>query len=96
MSAGINRTGQRQKSRFDVRETLFQDIFTSINRQTGELTYRQDILDAQVGDALPACPGLWGGHNWQASAYSPETTASGLEIYSPESGNALYVFALPD
>ena len=116
-------------------------------------------MDAQVGDAIAACPGLWGGYNWQASAHSPETNASGLvfvgdvdrcyraydvatgdvlwetrlghaghgypityavdgkqyialpaglgifrsatatlspEIYSPESGNALYVFALPD
>ncbi len=65
----------------DVQETLLQDIFSSINRQTGELTYRQDILDAQVGDALPACPGLWGGHNWQASAYSPEAHALVIPLH---------------
>ena len=72
------RTGQF----LDVRETLFQDIFTSINRQTGELTYRtQDILAAQLGDAIAACPGLWGGHNWQASAYSPETSALVIPLH---------------
>ncbi|MEO2196107.1 MAG: PQQ-binding-like beta-propeller repeat protein [bacterium] len=59
----------------DVRETVFQDIFESIDKQTGRVTYRQDIRDAKVGDTVPACPGLFGGHNWQASAYSPETGA---------------------
>jgi len=28
---------------------------------------------AGVGDTIEACPGIYGGHNWQASAYSPET-----------------------
>ena len=37
------------------------------------MLYRQDIRDAQIGDAMAACPGFFGGHNWQASAYSPET-----------------------
>lgn len=59
----------------DVRETVFQDVFESIDKQTGRVTYRQDIRDAKVGDTVPACPGLFGGHNWQASAYSPETGA---------------------
>ena len=65
------RTGQF----LDVRETVFQDIFESIDSRTGRVTYRQDIRDAQVGDTVQACPGLFGGHNWQASAYSPETGA---------------------
>ena len=58
-----------------MRETVHQDVFASIDRETGRLTYRQDILDARVGDEVSACPGLYGGHNWQASAYSPETGA---------------------
>ena len=57
----------------DLRETLFQDIFESIDRETGRVTYRQDIRDAGVGDTVQACPGLYGGHNWQATAYHPET-----------------------
>ena len=59
----------------DVAETVFQDIFESIDRDTGQLTYREDIRDAEVGEEVPACPGLYGGHNWQATAYSPETGA---------------------
>ncbi len=65
------RTGQF----LDVRETVFQDVFESIDLQTGRVTYRQDIRDARVGDTVTACPSLLGGHNWQASAYSPETGA---------------------
>ena len=57
----------------DLRETLFQDIFESIDRETGRVTYRRDIRDAGVGDTVQACPGLYGGHNWQATAYHPES-----------------------
>ncbi len=59
----------------DVRETVSQDVYETIDRQTGQVTYRQDIQDAQVGDVVPACPGQFGGHNWQASAYSPKIEA---------------------
>jgi alcohol dehydrogenase (cytochrome c) len=65
------RTGQF----LGVRETVFQNIFETIDQRTGRVRYRQDIRDAQVGDPVEACPGLLGGHNWQASAYSPETGA---------------------
>ena len=59
-------------------EMLPQDIFESIDRETGRLTYRQDIRDASVDDPVDACPSLYGGHNWQASAYSPE---AGVIVY---------------
>ena len=66
----------RSNGRFlDLTEMVFQNVFESVDRQTGQVTYRRDILDAQVGDTVPACPGLYGGHNWQVSAYSPETGA---------------------
>jgi alcohol dehydrogenase (cytochrome c) len=66
----------RQTGRFiDVAETVFQDIFESIDRETGQVTYRDDIREAVVGDIVSACPSLAGGHNWQATAYSPETGA---------------------
>ena len=64
----------RQTGRFiDLAETVFQDVFESIDRETGRVTYRRDIREAVVGQSMSACPGLFGGHNWQASAYSPET-----------------------
>ena len=55
----------------DLRETVHQDVFESIDRTTGELTYREDLRDAAIGERVFACPSLLGGHNWQASAYHP-------------------------
>ena len=50
-----------------------QNIFSSIDPETGKVTYRQDIRDAKTGDTIQACPGIYGGHNWQALAYHPAT-----------------------
>ena len=65
----------------DLRETVHQDVFESIDRTTGELTYRQDIIDAGIGDRVPACPSLLGGHNWQASAYHPGAGALVIPLH---------------
>ncbi|MEE4146339.1 MAG: PQQ-binding-like beta-propeller repeat protein [Halieaceae bacterium] len=62
-------------SYIDVVETLPQTIYAGVDRASGRVTYRDDILNARVGDTIEACPGIYGGHNWQAAAYSPETTS---------------------
>ena len=58
-----------------VRETIFQNVYESIDPATGRLRYRPDIVEAQFGDWIWSCPGYFGGHNWTASAYHPETHA---------------------
>lgn len=64
----------RQTGKFlDYTETVYQDVFESIDSTTGRVKYRQDIIDAEIGTPIKSCPGLFGGHNWQATAYSPET-----------------------
>ena len=66
----------RQTGKFlDYTETVYQDVFVSIDRTTGRVAYRQDIIEAQIGDPIKACPSTYGGHNWHATAYSPETGA---------------------
>ena len=50
-------------------ETVPQNIYQSINRDTGQLVYRQDILEASIDQPFTACPGIYGGHNWQSAAY---------------------------
>ena len=66
----------------DLRETVHQDIFESIDRTTGELTYRQDIIAIiAIGDRVFACPSLLGGHNWQASAYHPGAGALVIPLH---------------
>ena len=57
----------------DFTETIYQNMFLPLDKKTGHLTYRQDIIDAKIGDPLSICPSIYGGHNWQATAYSPET-----------------------
>ena len=53
----------------DFTETIYQNLFLPLDRKTGRLTYRQDILDAKIGDAVSVCPSIYGGHNWQSAAY---------------------------
>ncbi len=65
----------------DLRETVHQDVFGSIDRTTGELTYRQDLQDIAIGDRVFACPSLLGGHNWQASAYHPGAGALVIPLH---------------
>ena len=63
---------RRDGSFLGLKETVFQDIFESIDRKTGAVRYRPDIVAAEIGEWISVCPSTAGGHNWQASAYSPE------------------------
>jgi PQQ-dependent dehydrogenase (methanol/ethanol family) len=56
------------------KETVFQNVFSRIDPQTGEPTYRSDILEQQIGQMIHACPSTEGGHNWQAMSYNPGTS----------------------
>ena len=52
----------------DLLDTMGQTIF-AVDRETGRLTYRDDIATANIGDTYTACPGIYGGHNWQSATY---------------------------
>ena len=54
-------------------ETVYQNVFESIDRETGQVIYREDIRNAKVGDWMSVCPSTAGGHNWQAGGYHPGT-----------------------
>src|SRR5262249_6140676 len=47
----------------------------------GRLRYRADIIEAKLGEWVTACPGYYGGHNWYASAYSPESNALVIPLH---------------
>lgn len=53
------------------KETVFQNVFDTIDPKTGAPFYRSDILEAKVGEWISACPSTQGGHNWQAMSYHP-------------------------
>ncbi len=54
-------------------ETVYQNVFESVDRETGRVVYREDIRNATIGDWMSVCPSTAGGHNWQAGGYHPET-----------------------
>ncbi len=56
-----------------LKQTLFQNVFESIDAATGVPTYRSEILEQQTGQWVQACPSTEGGHNWQATSYVPQS-----------------------
>lgn len=59
-----------------LREMVSQNIL-SIDTETGSVQYRDDIANAGFGEWVSVCPSTAGGHNWQATSYSP---AAGLMV----------------
>ncbi len=57
----------------DLAETIFQNVYTDIDKKTGRATYRADILEQKLDQWILACPSTEGGHNWQAMTYHPGT-----------------------
>ena len=62
-------------SLLDLTETIFQNVYTDIDRKTGRVTYRGDILEQKIDQWILSCPSTEGGHNWQAMTYHPGTQA---------------------
>ncbi len=59
------------------KETVYQNVFDHIDPETGAVTYRQDIIDAEFEQLVPACPSTAGGKNWHPMSYHP---GSGLLV----------------
>jgi alcohol dehydrogenase (cytochrome c) len=57
------------------KETLFQNVWEWIDVKTGAPRYRQDIIDAEVGQWIDGCPSTEGGHNWQAMSHHKPTNS---------------------
>jgi alcohol dehydrogenase (cytochrome c) len=64
----------RETGKFiDHHETVFQNIFDSIDPETGEPRYRADIIANVKNEWIQGCPSTEGGHNWQAMSYHQPT-----------------------
>ena len=59
----------------DHKETIFQNAFTNIDPNTGEVTYRQDIQNAQIDQWISVCPSTAGGKDWHSMSYHEPTTS---------------------
>ena len=55
----------------DYKETVFQNVYDSIDKQTGEVHYRSEIIEQRPEEWVGSCPSTEGGHNWQAMSYYP-------------------------
>ena len=55
----------------DFQETVFQNAFTHIDPDTGAVTYREDIQNAQLDEWTSACPSSAGGKDWHSMTYHP-------------------------
>lgn len=59
----------------DLTETVFQNVFDTVDRAAGTVRYRSEILEQKTEEWLQSCPSTEGGHNWQATSYNPEAGA---------------------
>lgn len=57
------------------KETVFQNAFTNIDANTGEVSYRQDIQNAQIDQWISVCPSTAGGKDWHSMTYHEPTTS---------------------
>ncbi|HEX7237484.1 MAG TPA: PQQ-binding-like beta-propeller repeat protein [Gammaproteobacteria bacterium] len=55
------------------KETVFQNVWASFDRETGRPRYRPDILENKVGEWIDACPSTAGGKNWHAMSFHAPT-----------------------
>jgi alcohol dehydrogenase (cytochrome c) len=74
--AGILWKLDRKTGKFlDYKEMVFQNVFDRIDRTTGEVHYRNDIVEQKANEWLQACPSTAGGKNWHAMSYNPGINA---------------------
>jgi len=71
---GILWKNDRVSGEFEAyKETVFQNAFTDIDAETGLVTYREDIQNAQLNEWTSACPSSAGGKDWHSMTYHPPT-----------------------
>ncbi len=56
----------------DAKPYVKQDVFSSIDPETGRPSYHEDKKPA-MNKKADFCPSLWGGKDWPPAAYSPKT-----------------------
>jgi len=55
------------------KEMVHQNVWASIDPETGTPKYRTDILEMQLDKPINICPSTEGGKNWQAMSYNQPT-----------------------
>jgi len=90
---GIVYTLDRQTGEFLwARPTIEQNVVADIDGATGRVTVNPEAIFTATGQSRLVCPGLNGGKNWQAGAYSPLTNT----MYFPLQNTCMTVTAQID
>jgi alcohol dehydrogenase (cytochrome c) len=77
----------------DHTETVYQDVYESIDPETGRPAYRRDIIEQRVDEWLSVCPGTAGGHNWPAMSFHAPTRSVVIPLI--QTCNELRPLAVP-
>ncbi len=64
---------RKSGSFLDYKETVFQNVFDRIDKKTGEIHYRNEVIEQRPEEWVQSCPSTEGGHNWQAMSYHQPT-----------------------
>ena len=64
-----------------LKETIFQNIYSEVDHINGKVRYRDDILLSKIGESFSACPGIYGGRNWQASSFDQTTNTMVIPLH---------------
>ena len=73
---GIVYTLDRETGEFLwARPTIFQNVVKTIDGATGKVTDDPERVYTHKDESIFVCPGMNGGKNWPAGAYSPRTNA---------------------
>ena len=73
------------------KEMVFQNVYDSIDPNTGQPHYRNDIVEQRIGEWVTACPSTEGGKNWPSMTYYPP----GNRLIVPLSQSCLEMNAQP-
>ena len=75
----------------DYKETVFQNVFDNIDKKTGLVHYRNEIVEQRPQEWVQSCPSTEGGHNWQAMSYHAPTG----QLIIPLSQSCMEMFGRP-
>jgi len=53
----------------DAKQTVFQNVYDGIDKKTGRLSFRPDVLAQKTNSWISSCPSAAGGHDWPPTSY---------------------------
>ena len=53
----------------DAKQTVFQNVYDGIDKKSGRLSFRPDVLAQKTNTWISACPSAAGGHDWPPTSY---------------------------